>query len=374
MCHLVQLALVHKVIPLLAALALVSACATESVYSKSASTPAPLIEADTMTDRARVIDQSFINEMSDWQSLASELLSESDAPSTPQPLVELASKPERRGITVQLVAAPIEQVLYTLANDAKLQLQLNQPLSGTVTLISDNQPIETVLQQIALQVPLFWQIENGVLQLWGDEPYTMSYAVDYLNIDRSTRSRVGLATQVGTINASADVGGVSNSSQTSLLNSADHHFWASLATDLDGLVNTANYQTASSYTINRDAGMVTLSAAAPLHSQLRHYLGKLNKHAQRQVLIEATVVEVALSNEFQAGVDWRVLSNKATGVNAAQVFSGSPQVSAESVSRVVAPNGLLSLVQESELGTLSGTLNLLEQFGDVRILSKPRII
>jgi len=363
----------YKLIPLLAVLALTSAC--ESVNSKSALTPFHLSEPDTLTDHARVIDQAFINEMSDWQTLESEWLSAADVPVSAQPLVAKAMEPEAPGITVQLVAAPIEQVLYTLANDAQLQLQLNQPLIGKVTLISDNQPIETVLEKIALQVPMFWQIDNGVLKLWGDEPYTMTYAVDYLNIDRSTRSQVGLATQVGTINTSSDGGGgVANSSQTSLLNSADHHFWASLATDLDGLVNSANDQAASSYTINRDAGLVTLSAAAPLHRQLQSYLSKLNNHAQRQVLIEATVVEVALSNDFQAGVDWQLLSNKATGINAAQVLSGSPQVNADSVNRVVAPNGLLSLVQESKLGTLSGTLNLLEQFGDVRILSKPRII
>jgi len=244
------------------------------------------------------------------------------------------------------------------------------------TLLSENQPIETLLKQVALQVPMFWKIDQGVLQLWGDKPYTKSYAVNYLNIDRSTRSRVGLATQVGTINASSDSGGggVSNSSQTSLESSADHRFWASLATDLDGLVNAAQQQKWSSFTINRDAGMVTLSGPAPMHSSVQSYLDKLNIHAQRQVLIEATVVEVALSNEFQAGVDWQLLSNNATGVSAAQVLSGSPQVNANSVGRVVAPSGLLSLVQKSKLGTLSGTINLLEQFGDVRILSKPRII
>ena len=80
---------------------------------------------------------------------------------------------------------------------------------------------------IFTKTKLFWKIENGKLQLWGDEPYTQSYAVDYLNIDRSTRSQVGLATQVGTINAGAGTnGGTSNSSQTSLLNTAEHHFWA----------------------------------------------------------------------------------------------------------------------------------------------------
>ncbi len=354
---------------------LMSACATESVKGELAETPGRLIENSMLNS------QSLVNEIADWQSLSSEIKKikkikeKNDSLLQIEPVMAKADAPAAKGITVQLVAAPIEQVLYTLAHDANLQLQLNQPLSGTVTLVSDNQPIESLLKQIALQVPVGGQIENGRLQLWGDEPYTQSYAVDYLNIDRSTRSQVGLATQVGTINAGPGTnGGVSNSSQTSLLNTADHHFWASLATDLDGLVNAADLLHMSNYTINRDAGMVTLNGAAPLHTRLQNYLDKLNEHAQRQVLIEATVVEVALSNEFQAGIDWQLLSNKVTGVSAAQILSGSAQVNADTVNRIVAPSGLLSLVQESELGTLSGTLNLLEQFGDVRILSKPRII
>ena len=381
MCYLVQhlhlsyrfgsarLIFLCRVISLLAMHVLISACATEPVYSKSTVVPNQLIKPDMLADH------SLLNEITDWQTLQSELLSKAKANAPVRDQIAKVKLPEKRGITVQLVAAPVEQVLYTLANDAQLQLQLNQPLSGNVTLISDNQPIESLLKKVALQVPMFWQINNGVLQLWGDKPFTSSYAVDYLNMDRSTRSRVGLATQVGTINAGSNGdGGVSNSSQTSLENSADHHFWASLATDLEGLVGTTGQQNGASFTLNRDAGMVTLSGPAPLHSRLQTYLDKLNSQAQRQVLIEATVVEVALSNEFQAGVDWQLLSDKATGANAAQVLSGSLQLNADTIDRVVAPNGLLSLVQKTKLGTLSGTLNLLEQFGDVRILSKPRII
>jgi len=371
----------YKVISLLPTSLLLCACATEPVIGKSVITPEHLVAPNKLSD------QSLVNGLTDWQTFESELILEDKVTTPLVPLIAKENEPVSSsvtvspsttvspGITVQLVAAPVEQVLYTLANDAQLQIQLNQPLAGNVTLLSDNQPIESLLKQVASQVPMYWQIDQGVLQLWGDKPYTMSYAVDYLNMDRFTRSRVGLATQVGTINAGSDSsGGVSNSSQTSLENSADHHFWASLVNDLDGLVNTTDQQNTSNYTVNRDAGMVTLTGAAPVHNRLKSYLEKLNSHAHRQVLIEATVVEVALSNEFQAGVDWQLLSNEATGVSAAQILSGSPQINTDSVGRVVPPNGLLSLVQKSKLGTLSGTLNLLEQFGDVRILSKPRII
>lgn len=321
-------------------------------------------------------ERALMDELVDWQLLVPDETVKDDVTTSIVPYGTHEPAHVKRGFTVQLISAPIGQVLHNLANDAKLALQMNQALSGSVTLLANNQSLEQVLTQIALQVPIYWLISDGVLHLWGDQPYTQSYAVDYLNLDRSTRSKVGLATQVGTLNSGVDGGssGVSNSSQTSLENSADHHFWASLTNDMNGLVQRAGQSAQPSFTINRDAGMITLHAPAQVHGVLKKYLLQLNDSAQRQVLIEATVVEVALSNDFQAGIDWQLLSDKSDGVSAAQILSGAPQVNASSVDRIAAPNGLLSLVQRTKNGTVTATLNLLEQFGDVRILSKPRII
>ncbi len=320
--------------------------------------------------------QSLIREMLDWQMLSNDsgLINDWAAPVVPYPI---RRNPHlKQEISAQLIAAPVEQVLHALARSAELKLELRQPITGTVTLLAENQPLDELLKQVSMQVPIAWELQDDVLQLWGNAPYTESYAVDYLNMDRSTRSSVGLATQVGTINSIGDQGGggTSNSSQTSLENKADHFFWDSLDTDLKGLFSQSHSPTKVSHTINRDAGLVTVHAPRQLHNRLERYLGKLNDSAQRQVLIEATVVEVALSKKFEAGIDWQFLSENASGLSAAQILSGSPEVNSDSISRITAPNGLMSLVQPGKFGTLSGTLNLLNRFGDVRILSKPRII
>jgi general secretion pathway protein D len=128
------------------------------------------------------------------------------------------------------------------------------------------------------------------------------------------------------------------------------------------------------WTVNRDAGLLTLYAEHSVHQDLRRYLEKLHDSAQRQVLIEATVIEVALSDRFEAGINWQLLAKGVNGLSAAQVLTGAPVVTAESVSRLPRPSGILSLVQQSRIGDVAATLSLLEQFGDVRILSRPRII
>ncbi len=312
--------------------------------------------------------QALMTELADWSKQKSDVSGATALPSTQaKPVVK-----ER--YSVHLVNARADAVLLTLANEANLELQLHQPIDELVTLLAKERTLVEMLNQIARQITLHWQLLSGVLHVWGAAPFSETYAVNYLNIDRSTRSVVGLATQVGTINSvnGSVAQSASNSSQTVLQNSSEHQFWQSLAADIDNIVKRESNN--ASYSVNRDAGLVTLFAPVSLHQVLKAYLDRVNESARRQVLIEATVVEVSLSDQFAAGIDWQLLSDGMQGISATQQLSGSPTVSSDSVDRIAAPNALFSLVQKTKLGHLSATLNLLQQFGDVRILSKPRII
>ena len=288
-------------------------------------------------------------------------------------------------VSLDAVRAPLDGLLFALANDASVQLDLRHPLSEVVTLRVEQQPLARVLEQLAEQASFRWSATDDALIVHDGRPYTASYNVEYLNIDRTTHSSVGLATQVGTINATGgSTQGGANNSQTLVENRSEHRFWASLANDLAQIVapgsrgehpgSAGSDEHKPAFTINRDAGLVTLHAATNVHRSVHTYLDRLNDSAQRQVLIEATVVEVTLSKHYEAGVDWRVLAEGSGGLSAVQRLTGSPQVTAESVNRLASPGGLISLVQHNRLGDIGVTLSLLEQFGDVRILSRPRII
>ena len=261
-----------------------------------------------------------------------------------------------------------------------------------VTLALAPRPLRDVLARLAAQAPFHWRLEEGRLVVRGDVPFTDTYAVDYLNLDRTTRSSVGLATRVGTIDAGGigttggaaggmSGGGIANSSETEIENVGEHRFWESLARDVTELTlepgeGAEAVATASAvrWSINRDAGLLTLRARPAVHERLLRYLDTLHASAQRQVLIEASVVEVALSDSFEAGIDWQVIASGVTGLSAAQVLGGQAAVTAGSAGRIAAPAGLVSLVQQGGDGRLDATLSLLERFGDVRILSRPRII
>ncbi len=282
----------------------------------------------------------------------------------------------RQLLSLEAVQTPLDSLLFALSKDSGLGLELHQNMTTAVTLSIVEKPLETILRQLAGQEPMRWKIVDSVLHIWGNTPYVETYSVNYLNLDRSTRSSVGLATQVGTINVDSQtgVGGTSNNSQTRIENTADHRFWDSLAADMAVLTSRGEVVEQSSFTINRDVGLLNLYGSVRLHQEVKFYLQKLNASAHRQVLIEATVVEVTLSDRFSAGIDWQVLADGISGISAVQVLTGAPQVNATSAERVTAPNGLFSFVQQNGSGSVNATLSLLRQFGDVRILSRPRII
>ena len=123
--------------------------------------------------------------------------------------------------------------------------------------------------------------------------------------------------------------------------------------------------------VNRESGIISVRARESQHRSIAALLSDVLDSAQRQVLIEATVVEVALNDQFESGVDWRLLAGSSNNsIDYAQILSGSPQA-ADAEAPV---NALLTLNNISSLGNLSATLKLLQQFGEVQVLSSPRII
>ena len=288
-------------------------------------------------------------------------------------------------LSLQATGLSLHALLFSLAGDAGLELVMNDVPDVPVTLAVQNVRLSSLLEQISRQAPIVWSIADQRLSIRADEPYRVTYPIDYLNVSRQSRSSVGLATRVGSIslNIAGDTGSgdTDNSSQTLIENESIHNFWDSLSTDLTQLLQPYDGDAAASVVINREAGLVSVWAKQHAHREVSDYLSLLTHSASRQVLIEATIVEVTLSDQFQAGVDWQALGGGLDGsadssvVNFAQSLHGQPEVNAGSVNKLPSPSALLSAIHQSNsLGRISATLSLLQTFGDVKILSRPQII
>ena len=129
------------------------------------------------------------------------------------------------------------------------------------------------------------------------------------------------------------------------------------------------FREAASVIANPEAGVLTIRATSRQHEKLQEFLDQVMANAKRQVLIEATIAEVQLSNQYQQGIDWNALRTR--GSNSLQLTQVSPTTVNNLPSSFTVPN--IFTISAARGTNLSGVLQLLESFGTVRVLSSPKI-
>ena len=121
--------------------------------------------------------------------------------------------------------------------------------------------------------------------------------------------------------------------------------------------------------VNREAGIINVRATNKQHEKIQDFIDKVMSSARRQVLIEATIVEVRLNDSFQAGIDWSRFGNTATSSGFTFQQSLGPSINPASNGFAI---GYLNPV--SSLGNLAASVTLLKQFGDTKVISSPKLM
>ncbi|MEN9457156.1 MAG: hypothetical protein RL210_2675, partial [Pseudomonadota bacterium] len=130
-------------------------------------------------------------------------------PPLPQP------KPSARQETYSVVVneVPVRELLFALARDAKLNVDVHPAIEGLVTVNAINQTLPQILDRVAAQVDLRYELKERSLQVLPDEPFLKTYRIDYVNMARTSKSSVNIATSIsstgGTVAGSGGAGGAS---------------------------------------------------------------------------------------------------------------------------------------------------------------------
>ena len=150
-----------------------------------------------------------------------------------------------------------------------------------------------------------------------------------------------------------------------------------------------------SITVNRQAGLIVVRAFPEEHREIARLLAQLRRHGQRQVILEAKILEVKLNDGFQFGIDWLAI-NKGLGSNrfpplksepnSGHTFEGNQgyqRTAGETLTRFAEPFTQGVILSQSDLiSPLSlafrehdfvGFIRLLQRQGQVQVLSSPRI-
>ena len=316
-----------------------------------------------------------------------------------------SARPETYSVVVNNVR--VQDLLFALARDAKLNVDVHPGITGSVTLNAIDQTLPQLLGRISRQVDMRYEIDGQTLTVMRDTPYLRVYRIDYVNLARDAQSQANLTTQVSGAVASTAGGGSSaaQNNSTSVVKSVSiNKFWETLVANIKDLLRETDkiipvnqpgpaavapqpaaggasgapaspaaaptpqpaveFREAASVIANAETGVLSIRATARQHETVQEFLDNVMSSAKRQVLIEATVAEVQLNNQYQRGIDWARVRN-AAGLGFSQSSASTPaaiNTSAFIVSFATGP-GL----------NLAGTLKLLESFGDVRVLSSPKL-
>ncbi len=329
---------------------------------------------------------------------------------------------------------PVKEVLFAIARDSKLNVDIHPAIQGRVTLNAVDQTLPAILERLSKQVDLTYSVKGNVLTITPDQPVLRSYKVDYVNINRDTTGFIGAAAEIAGIGqgASASAGSTqstggsgsrsSNSSRTAVTSEAKNHLWESLIQNIKDLLaetdkevivtrfgslegsevkaadkkvddkaaadakelrkeQQSEYKTllAANVIANPETGVISVRATNKQHEKVQEFIDKVMSSARKQVLIEATIVEVVLKDSFQTGIDWSRLGRSGTGSG----FTFSQELNATRfnpgalTNRATSDNGGIVagyFNPISPLGNIAASISLLQQFGDTKVLSSPKLM
>ena len=339
----------------------------------------------------------------------------------------------------------VQDLLFALARDAKLNIDIHPAITGVVTMNVRDQTMVEILERVARQVDLRYELQGNNLSILPDTPYLKNYRVEYPNIQRDASTSISTSTNVastGTAPGGASGGSGSNASTSVISNTANNRFWETLIANVRDLLRETDKVVPQASALGGDAAPASAApatpiaplaatvgaqagapaagasaaraatpvaaaatvpvAAAPMRSQFREaasviaspetgnisvratqsqharvgeFLDRVMRSARRQVLIEATIVEVDLSSRFQQGIDWSLV--RAGGTSTDPGITIRPTGPASGLQTGGLVSGLLKLTRTDydvfDGRDLTTMLTMLESFGTLRVLSSPKV-
>ena len=336
-------------------------------------------------------------------------------------------KPRMKTPTYSVVVheVPVKELLLALARDTKENIDIHPGLQGLVSLNAIDETLPSILDRISRQVNMRYQVEGKTIVVSPDTPFMKTYKVDYVNMTRDTTSSISVSGQItsGTSGSSTVAAPPSGGTSLSSVNSSSkNNFWELLHENIQSILTSTRKLSQSAedrqaqaeatrmareerlaqaeavaragqgattlfdkafgpsgtagsidvkqdIIINQVAGTIAVMATERQHLLIQQYLSTIATASQRQVLIEATIAEVTLSKTYQAGIDWSAVSLTSAGFTFVQGLTGTIG------GTPLNPTGLtIGYKNNATTPSVKASLQLLEQFGNTRVLSSPKLM
>jgi len=301
----------------------------------------------------------------------SSVKAETPQPAVPEfvPVKEKSLPLATKSVSVSARNIPLGDVLYTIAETANLNIVMENGVNPDllITMTLKDVLIEDALNIIFNSADYFYVIKDNILIVKAME--TRIFELGQPNMIQEYKINVGGDILSGISSEGSDStlsGDVSLSSES---DKPAFEFWEAVEGSLRSILQIGDAAVGSEpradFTINRMTGTVMVTASKKGIEKVQEYILDLKEVLNRQVIIEARIVEVQLSEGLKYGINWTAVGEwlgVGTTTMGTNLFTGVVGITDPNFEFNITDNDNLSLV-----------LKALEEQGNVTTLSNPRI-
>jgi MSHA biogenesis protein MshL len=234
------------------------------------------------------------------------------------------------------------QVFMQLGSGTNYSILVPPDLPGTVTVSLKGVTVPEALDTLREMFGYDYRITGNRVFIYANTVQTRLFKINYLPGRRQGSSELSISSTAsqgngsgnsgssgnnGSANGTGSGGGSAGSGQATLTSSVrtttDTDFWKDVNDSLTAMVGAKDGR---GVTINAGAGVIVVRATPVELKQVAEYLRAIQVTIERQVMLEAKIVEVQLSKASESGINWslfRGLVNSGRQVGVVGVAPGT---------------------------------------------------
>ena len=285
------------------------------------------------------------------------------------PVHEDISPLKTRIVDISARNTPLRDVLFIISEATGLNLVMDKEVFPElpVTLSLKNVTAEDALNRVCASADYFYTIKDNMLFI--KATISRTYELGIPSVVQTYHTDLG-GDMLGSAIAGTGGGGSTikgNISQKSDTDKTAYNLWDAIEKSLEKIIGLPAGTTSSAqqtFVVNRLMGTITVTATKNNLEKIENYINTIKKVLNRQVLVEAKIIEVNLSDGLQFGINWNYVLNTREGQSATFATKNFAEVVSTST-----PNFSIATVASD----FTSLLRAIQTQGETRILSNPRV-